>query len=227
MHKDHRQGVDTRDAFVTGLRRREVERDEAADATPSADPADVPPWATVAADPSGTSPTLPSSPAGHRYWVPGPIRRLALHMRRYFTEPLRHDLYVHIERSTAALIDKLVAENQETRGQLRRLSATLDDLSRQSRVTGEPAAQARPGAIREARDDIAHSAETLRRELAKAVDALQAYGRRDDIPEEVREEVRALADQVSRLTAHQTAILSRLDRVLGEGVNESARVSRQ
>lgn len=254
MHKDQRQGVDTRVAMLNGLRRREAERVAVSSGTPFAETsADAKPRPTVVAGGPGASPPLPSSPTGHRYWVPGPIRRLALHMRRYFTEQLRHDLYVHNELSTATLIDRLVAENQETRGQLRRMSATLDDLARQSRVTGEAAQRGhgddwersvaegpthsrdtgasaewgRPAAIREARDDIAHSAETLRREMAKAVDALHAYGRRDDISEEAREEIRALADQMARLTADQTATLSRLERPLGEGRNQSARVFRQ
>lgn len=252
MHKDHRKGVDTRVALLAGLRRQEFERADVLAATPVIDsPPDVQPTSVA---PLGTSQPLPPAPAKHRYRVPGALRRLAAHVRTYFIGQLRHDLYVRVERSTATVIDRLVAENQETRGDLRRLSARLDELARQSaRTDANRSARRRdrdlsqPGeaqrapnsqttrarelttaaAIEDVRDEIAQAMESLRLGVKRAVDTLEVSGAGEALSGETRAQIAALPDLVERLTTHHSEVLLQLERAFGDTRRESEGASRQ
>jgi len=147
------------------------------------------------------------------------------------------------------MIDRLVAENQETRGQLRRLSATLDELSRRSTATdanslprrsegdlwqrgprqrapNSPTARAREGeaaaASQDTRDEIANGIETLLLDVTRAVDAVEAHNAGGTLPEETRAQIAALSDVIERLTTQQASIRLRLERTLGEAGYASA-----
>lgn len=231
MHKDHRTSIDTRLAFLNGLMQEEI-----GSADTSADVLVVggrlSESTTVAAVTENSSSTT-AAPAKHRYWLPAPVRCLALHIRRYLTEQLRHDLYVQVEHSTATIIDRFVSENRETRGQIRQLSARLDNLSRRSAATeiqvphlpeGAPrkpfsvqwpfhsstpqatANYAVAGPLRSALDEIVLCVETLRREVSD-LDDFSASETEAPLATERRNKIVTLSKHVERL-AVQVTILS-------------------